>query len=56
MASRERLFVSFFTTKPQGLGLGLAISRDIVDGFGGRLRLADSRPGLTRFELWLPAA
>lgn len=52
------LFEPFFTTKPpgEGLGLGLAISRDIVREFGGDLR-ADKRPeGGARFSLHLPAA
>ncbi|KAB2967488.1 MAG: sensor histidine kinase [Zoogloea sp.] len=52
------LFEPFFTTKPagEGLGLGLAISRDIVREFGGDLR-AENRPeGGARFILNLPAA
>ena len=53
-----QLFEPFFTTKPagEGLGLGLAISRDIVREFGGDLR-AENRPaGGARFILQLPAA
>ncbi|MDC3961928.1 PAS domain-containing protein [Polyangium jinanense] len=40
----ENLFVPFFTTKPQGSGIGLLLSRQIAEAHGGLLRL-ENRPG-----------
>jgi signal transduction histidine kinase len=53
---RERLFDAFTTGRAGGTGLGLAVSRRIVERHGGSLDLAArAGPGAT-FELWLPRA
>ena len=54
-ADADRLFETFYTTKSHGLGIGLAISRSIVEAHGGRLWLASTAgPGAT-FQFVLPA-
>lgn len=52
-ADRENLFTPFFTTKPAGLGMGLAISRSIAEAHGGRLDYRPAEPGSV-FHLHLP--
>jgi len=54
-ASLERLFESFYTTKPGGLGMGLSICRSIIDSHGGRLWVTANLPQGAFFQFTLPA-
>jgi PAS domain S-box-containing protein len=51
-----RLFDAFFTTKKDGLGLGPAIARSIVDAHGGRIWAEDGRGRGATFRVILPVA
>jgi NO-binding membrane sensor protein with MHYT domain len=51
----DQIFNAFFTTKLHGTGMGLSISRSIVDSHGGRLWATDNDPCGTSFHLILPA-
>jgi C4-dicarboxylate-specific signal transduction histidine kinase len=50
----DQIFNAFFTTKPHGTGMGLRISRSIVESHGGRLWAADNSPRGANFCFTLP--
>ena len=50
----ERLFDAFYTTKPHGLGMGLAISRSIIQAHGGQLRARHNEPRGAVLQFTLP--
>jgi signal transduction histidine kinase len=54
-AALDRLFEAFYTTKPQGMGIGLAVSRTIVQAHGGRLWATANQPHGAIFQFSLPA-
>jgi signal transduction histidine kinase len=51
----DQIFSAFFTTKPHGTGMGLRISRSIIELHGGRLWAADNSPRGASFCFTLPA-
>jgi len=52
----ERIFEPLYTTKREGLGMGLAIARTIIQAHGGQLRASNNAAGGATFEFTLPAA
>jgi len=55
--SEERLFEAFYTTKRNGMGMGLSVSRSIIEGHRGQLHAASNPdgPGAT-FHFSIPRA
>lgn len=52
----ERLFTPFFTTRPEGMGLGLSLCRTVVEQHGGALAFAHNQPRGTVFTFTVPTA
>ena len=50
----DRLFDAFYTTKPDGMGIGLAVSRTIIESHGGQLRALPNVPKGAVFQFQLP--
>ena len=50
----EKVFEPFFSTKSNGMGMGLAISRTIIESHGGRLWAEDNQPSGATFIFTLP--
>ena len=54
-AQAERLFEAFYSTKDDGIGMGLSISRSIIEAHGGRLWVEPNGPHGAAFRFSLPA-
>ena len=53
-ADVERVFTAFYTTKPEGMGMGLAICRSMVEAHGGRMWASANEPRGAVFQFTLP--
>jgi signal transduction histidine kinase len=54
-ATADRIFESFYTTKPSGMGIGLSICRSIIEAHGGRFWASPNTPHGAVFQFTLPA-
>jgi signal transduction histidine kinase len=52
----EQVFEAFYTTKPDGIGIGLSISRSIIEAHGGRMWASANAPHGAVFQFTLPVA
>jgi len=52
----ERVFEQFFSTKPEGLGMGLAFARSVVESHGGRIWATNNSDAGATFHVALPIA
>lgn len=50
----DKIFVPFFSTKPEGSGIGLSLSRQIIRNHGGQLSVSSEQGKGTRFRILLP--
>jgi signal transduction histidine kinase len=51
---KKRILEPFFSTKPTGTGIGLAICQSIIEAHGGHIRVSDNRPRGAIFHVALP--